>query len=199
MELANLPIFSSLPLEAIDRHPLTVAPETRLVDAIALMSQARNPGALPNAQPLLDSSITAKASIGCLLVIDGNQLVGLLSERDVVNLIATESCWQERKVADVIKRNLITLKLSEFTDIFTAINLFCQHSIDQLPIIDDAGQLVGLVTEKSLRLSMYNLVKGQKEVVQRLEKPCERLENKSEISQKFSYEKQAKNDFWLVS
>jgi PAS domain S-box-containing protein len=194
MELANLPISSSLPLEAIDRHPLTVAPETRLVDAIALMSQAIDPGALPNAQPLLDSSITAKASTGCLLVIDGNQLVGLLSERDVVNLIATESCWQERKVADVIKRNLITLKLSEFTDIFTAINLFCQHSIDQLPIIDDAGQLVGLVTEKSLRLEMYNLVKWQQEVVHRLEKQCERLENKSEIEQGFSYDKQVEND-----
>lgn len=200
MELANLPIFSSSPLEAIDRHPLTVAPETRLVDAIALMSQAIDPGALPNAQPLLDSRGTAKASTGCLLVIDGNQLVGLLSEGDVVNLIATESCWQERKVADVIKRNFMTLKVSEFTDLLTAINLFCQHSIDQLPIIDDGGQLVGLVTEKSLRLSMYNLVKNwEPEVLQRLKNRCERLENKSKIAQRFSCKKQVKNDFLLVS
>lgn len=186
MELANVPIFLSSHLETIDRHPLTVAPETSFMDAIALMSQAINSNELTNSQPIVNSSKTAKPSSGCVLVMDGNQLVGILNQGDVVNLIATKSRWQETKVADVIKENFITLKASEFTDIFTAIDLFIQHSIDQLPIIDDAGQLVGLITEKSLRLKIYNLAqKSQPEVVQHLEKPGEGLENKSEVDRQF--------------
>src|SRR4028118_1303946 len=148
MELANLPANLRSPLEAVDRHPVTVAPSTCLGDALALMRGARNPCRVTNSSA--HSNETVKASISCVLVVDENQLVGLLSPEDVLNL-ATQYGWQGIKVADAMTRNLIILKESEFTDIFTAFKLFCQHSIDYLPIVDERGQVVGLVSEKRIR------------------------------------------------
>jgi CBS domain-containing protein len=87
MELANLSANLLSPLKAVDRHPVTVAPGSCLGDAIALMRGAIDPCPLPNSPP--HSNETVKASISCVLVVDENQLVGLLSPEDVLN-IATE-------------------------------------------------------------------------------------------------------------
>lgn len=165
MEIATLPTSSLSPLESIDRYPLTVAPETPLADAIALMSQALNACPLPISQPLADSNETAKTSMSCVLVIDSDRLVGLLSERDIVNLTAAEFCWQGVKVAEVMTRNFRVIKEAEFVDIFTALNLFCQHSIDYLPIVDDRDRLIGLVTPYSIRQEVAKLQQKQRELL----------------------------------
>ncbi len=115
MQLANLSANLRSPDEAVDRHPLTVDPSTPLGDAIALMRRRRT-----HSPP--HSNETVKTSISCALVVEENQLVGLLSPPDVLNL-AAEYGWQEMKVSDAMTRNLIVLKESEFTDIFTAFNL----------------------------------------------------------------------------
>ncbi len=47
-------------------------------------------------------------------------------------------------------RDLVTLKLNEFKDIFTALNLLKQHQIRYLPIVGEQGELIGLVTLTSL-------------------------------------------------
>jgi PAS domain S-box-containing protein len=185
MEFANLSVNLRSPLEFVDRHPVTVAPSTLLPEAIALMRLARNPC------PLLDSNATVKTSISCVLVVEENQLVGLLSQGDMLNL-ATESGWQEMKVVDAMTRNLIVLKESEFTDIFTAFKLFCQYSIDCLPIVDKQGQLVGLVSEEMMRPEIYSVVKMlEQEVVKLQQKQCDLLENNAEISKQVSDRKLA--------
>ena len=149
MQLGNLLANLRSPLEFVDRHPAIVAPSTSLDEAIALMSRARNPCPLPG------SNTRVKTSINCLLVVEEKQLVGVLSPPDVLNLVAA-SGGQEMKVADAMTRNLIVLKESEFTDIFTAFKLFCQHSIDCLPIVDERGQPVGSVTADTIRPAMYS-------------------------------------------
>ncbi|WP_228056064.1 PAS domain S-box protein [Microcoleus sp. LEGE 07076] len=180
MELANLSANLRSPARFVDRHPVTVAPSTSLPEAIALMRPAKNSCRLPNSPP--DSNAVVKTSISSLLVVDRNQLVGVLSPGDALNL-AAESRWQEMNVADAMTENLIVLKESEFTDIFTAYKLFCQHSIDCLPIVDEQGQPVGSVTEARIRPEIYRLVTMlQQEVVKFQQKQCELLENQSKIA-----------------
>jgi PAS domain S-box-containing protein len=187
MELANLSVNLRSPLEFVDRHPVTVSPSTSLGEAIALMRR------VPNTCPLPDSSETVKTSISCVLVVEENQLVGLLRLADVLNL-ATAYGWQEMQVADAMTPNLIVLKESEFTDIFTAFQLFCQYSIDCLPIVDEQGQPVGLLTEARIRPEIYSLVKMlQQEVVKLQEKQGEILESKSQIEKQVSDRQNAEN------
>ncbi len=179
MELANLLVNLRSPDEVVDRHFVTVAPSTSLAEAIALMRR--------------NSNAAIKASISCALVIEENQLIGLLSPPDVLNW-AAEYAWQEIKVADAMTRNLIVLKESEFTDILTAFKLFCEHSIDCLPIVDDRGHPVGLVSEKRMRPEIYSLVEIlQQEVVKLQQKLCELKKSKSEIEKQVSDRQNAEN------
>lgn len=173
MELAKLSANLRSPDEVVDRHFVTVAPSTLLPEAIALM---RRPANSPS-----HSNTTVKAAISCALVVEQNQLVGLLSPGDMLNLVA-EYGWQTMKVADVTTRNLIVLKKSEFTDIFTAYKLFCQHSIDCLPIVDERGEPVGLVSEARIRPEIYSLVEIlQQEAAKRPEEQSELLDGKLEL------------------
>ena len=190
MELANLSANLLWPLKAVDRHPVTVAPGACLGDAIALMRGAIDPCPLPNSPS--HSNETVKASISCVLVVDENQLVGLLRPEDVLNL-ATESGWQGMKVADAMTRNLIVLKESEFTDISTAFKLFCQHSIDCLPIVDERGQVVGLVSEKRIRPAMYSLIEALQQEAGKLQEQCELLDGNCELEKRVSDRKNAEN------
>ncbi|MEG4352611.1 PAS domain S-box protein [Microcoleus sp. LAD1_D3] len=191
MELANLSANLRSPDEAVDRHPVTVAPSTSLGDAIALMRGAIDPCPLPNSPP--HSNETVKASISCVLVADANQLVGLLSPEDVLNLAAAEYGWQGMKVADAMTRNLIVLKESEFKDISTAFKLFCQYSIDCLPIVDEGGELVGIVSEKSIRPAMYSWIEALHQEVAKLQEQCELLDGNCELEKRVSDRKNAEN------
>ena len=180
------------PDEAVDRHPVMVGPSTSLPEAIALMRRTNNHCPLPNSPAFPDSNETVKAFISCVLVVDKNQLVGLLSPEDVLNLAATEYGWQGMKVADAMTRNLIVLKESEFTDITTAFKLFCQYSIDCLPIVDELGQPVGLISEKSIRPAMYSWSEALHQEVAKLQEQCELLEGNCEL-EKVSDRQNAEN------
>ena len=190
MELANLSANLLSPLKAVDRHPVTVAPGTCLGDAIALMRGAIDPCPLPYSAH--HSNETVKASISCVLVVDENQLLGLLRPEDVLNL-ATDYGWQGMKVADAMTRNLIVLKESEFTDISTAFKLFCQHSIDYLPIVDERGQVVGLVSEKRIRPAMYSWMEALHQEAAKLQEQCELLDGNCELEKRVSDRKNAEN------
>ncbi|MBD1884207.1 PAS domain S-box protein [Microcoleus vaginatus] len=193
MELANLSANLRSPDEAVDRHPATVGSSTSLAEAIALMRRTSNPCPLPNSPAFPDSNETVKASISCVLVVDENQLVGLLSPEDVVNLAASEYGWQGMKVADAMTRNLIVLQESEFTDLITAFKLFCQYSLDCLPIVDERGQLVGLVSEKTIRPAMYSWMEARHQEAAKLQEQSELLDGNCELETRVSDRKNAEN------
>ncbi|MFE1747890.1 CBS domain-containing protein [Coleofasciculus sp. H7-2] len=179
-----LPCLSLDP--AIDRQPLTVAPDTPLLDVLALMSQLRSScelsrwtqtdtsaasedgsrragegmnAALPHpascwlSQEETDFD-TADAAGHCVLVMEGAQLVGVFTERDIVRLTAARASLINVKIVDVVTQPAITLRQSEAHDVFTALSLFRQHRIRHLPIIDDKARVVGIVTHDSIRKAL---------------------------------------------
>jgi len=156
MQLENPPIksatasrsASSISLQAaIDAHPLTVDPSTTVVEAIALMAKSSSCCILPH---LVNPGLHEPRP-SCVLVLSGTALLGLLTERDVVRFAASGINLQGIAVADVMTPNLITLRESDFTDIFTVLNLFRQHRIRHLPILDDRSVVLGIVTPDRIR------------------------------------------------
>jgi signal transduction histidine kinase len=105
----------------------------------------------PEWETALDIADTAA---GCVLVIENSQLVGVFTERDIVRLTAADIPLGSVKVADIVRRPPITLKQSPAHDVFTALGLFRQHKIRHLPIVDEQGRPVGIVTHDSIRRAM---------------------------------------------
>jgi PAS domain S-box-containing protein len=156
--LFDLPSLDSV----IDRAPLTAAPNTQVVEAIALMSQAQE-----NKCELLDTDTSQTLELlnrernSCILVVETGKLVGIFTERDAVKLAASQRDLNGIAIAQVMTRKLITLKRSPNQTIFTALSLLHRHRIHHLPILDERGQLYGLVTPSYIRqiLQPINLLK----------------------------------------
>lgn len=82
--------------------------------------------------------------IGCVLVVDHEKPVGILTERDMLKRIICESrSSNTTKVIDMMTKPLVTA--SQETRAGDAAKLMFERNIKKLPVVEN-GRLVGLVT-----------------------------------------------------
>jgi PAS domain S-box-containing protein len=153
-QLIDLPNLS----DVIDRSPLTISPDNYLVDAITLMSQERTIGLGQNDLNLQSNShIGNQHKSSYTLVTKKTQILGIITEKDIVRIIAANINLSAVKVNEVMTRQVVTLAQSSSENVLTALSLLRQHRIRHLPIVDEQGQLLGMVTESDL-LQAFDLV-----------------------------------------
>jgi PAS domain S-box-containing protein len=147
---------------AIIRNPLTIAASATVAEAIAMMSISSQ---TCNLLCDIDSETNlqlAHAQNSCILVTEDKKLIGILTERDLVKLCGQnandENSSQnlthnliETAIAEVMVYPVHALLDWEFTDILVPINRFHRYNIRHLPIVNDCGEIVGLLTHESLR------------------------------------------------
>lgn len=129
---------------AIESEPIVVSPQTPLLDVIASMNQRR-------VNIKSDSENNSQSSCSCVLVIEGKELLGIFTERDIVRLTAKDVDLEQLKIAEVMIQSVITLNKSAFNDIFAVLFLFRRYRIRHLPILDDENQIIGIVSPESIR------------------------------------------------
>jgi PAS domain S-box-containing protein len=142
--------------QAILSKPLLVSLDTSVTEAILLMSTAR--AKYVSEQDIdidLDQSLLSADVSSCVLVVNETKLLGIFTLRDVVRLRAKGYQLTQTSIADVMSQPVITLRQSEFTDIFTALSLLKHYHIRHLPIVDDNDQIVGLMTYTSIRQMLH--------------------------------------------
>lgn len=142
--------------ELIEPNPLTVSPETPVIDAITCMNQPRS---VSPAHNQTENQVTCRSSY--LLILEQFRLVGILTERDIVKLSASAIDFKALIVEQVMTRNIITLKKSDFQDIYQVMSILRQHQIRHLPLVDDCGQLLGIIHSEGIcrALNPTNLLK----------------------------------------
>lgn len=138
--------------QAIDDHPLVVVPETPLRNVILQMNQGSEPRKIASQSPAPTTASDQRVNYALVMV--HQQLLGIFTERDVVRLSAQGIDFSTVTIAEVMTQQLITLKVSEFETVFTVLNLFRQHHIRHLPLIDEHSELVGVITTEGLRKSL---------------------------------------------
>lgn len=125
--------FLSVPSldSAIDFSPLSVAPDTPLLDVVALMSQ-RQPQA------------------GCALIVENLQVVGWFTEHDALQLLYSDVNLQTARISEVMETSVLTLKCSEVSSVISILSFLRQYRLYFIPLVDEQGQLVGLCTYESI-------------------------------------------------
>lgn len=89
--------------------------------------------------------------VGCLVVVEGNKPVGILTDRDIVRgVVAAALDPVLTLVQDVMSHNLITV--SQKAGVFDAISTMCDEGVRRLPVVDDEGHLVGIIALDDLLL-----------------------------------------------
>ncbi|MEA5619557.1 CBS domain-containing protein [Cronbergia sp. UHCC 0137] len=137
--------------QAITYNPLIVSPERLVTEVLALMSATRISCSLTENLNVNDLLIPLSISSSCVLVVDNNQLVGIFTEKAIVGLSAKKKSLTGVRVSEVMSSPVITLRVSQFIDVFTVLNLFQQHKIRHLPLLAEDGQIIGLITHEGLR------------------------------------------------
>lgn len=104
-----------------------------------------------------DETIAAAAAlmrdqhVGCLVVVEGNRPVGILTDRDIVRGVLAEGRdVTQTLVNDAMTHELVTVQRQ--AGVFDAISLMCDEGVRRLPVIDDEGHLVGIIALDDLLL-----------------------------------------------
>jgi CBS domain-containing protein len=137
--------------DAIERHPLIVEPTTSLIEAITLISQNHDQSCLLVEEMTVADRPNKVVRVSCILVMQNQTLLGILTERDVVQLTANAINFAQVTVADVMTHPVITLPHRLVQDIFAALFLLRRYRIRHLPIVDEQGQLIGVLSHESIR------------------------------------------------
>ena len=83
--------------------------------------------------------------IGCVLVKDGSEVVGIFTERDVLTRVVSEARDpRTTPVADVMTPN--PNRISTETTVGDAMKQMTEKRTRHLPVFDSSGQLAGLVS-----------------------------------------------------
>ncbi len=117
----------------IQRHCLQVAPDRPIFDVITAMSCQRSSYAL---------------------IVDQERVVGIFTERTVVQLTATGHYNPQQAIAQVMTREVFTLMETDWTDTFAVLQEMKRHRIRHLPILNADQTLKGIVTLDSIRRSL---------------------------------------------
>ncbi|MCC5924925.1 MAG: CBS domain-containing protein [Bacteroidetes bacterium] len=87
----------------------------------------------------------AEHNIGALVVLDGDRLCGILSERDYRNKIILKGrASRETKVSEIMTDSVICVGPQHSVDY--CLNIMTQKKIRHLPVLDDSQKLVGVVS-----------------------------------------------------
>ncbi|MCZ9351803.1 CBS domain-containing protein [Streptomyces mutabilis] len=104
-------------------HPVTVEPQTS-VTAVARIMRDRD--------------------LGAVLVTDGDELRGLVTDRDLVKRSVAEGGDPERTtVAGACSDDLVTVRSDD--ELNHAVELMRDHAVRRVPVVDD-GRPVGIVS-----------------------------------------------------
>jgi CBS domain-containing protein len=126
MELAR-----NLRVESVARlspsPPRHVAPAQSVAEAVALMR---------------------RENIGCLLVCEGPRLVGIFTERDLLRRVLAPGLPLSTTVAECMTPEPVVVSRS--APISTALRLMEEGGYRHLPVVDETGQPVGVLSVKRI-------------------------------------------------
>jgi len=128
MPLINEDSFFFMPVNDVcHRQVVTCLPDMTVIEIAGLMKQH---------------------NISGIVAVDGNRPIGIVSLRDLRDIVANSIDINPLIVRDIMKTSLITIKDSDH--LFKAIFLMSKHNIHRLIVVDNQGDLAGMLTDTDL-------------------------------------------------
>ena len=118
------------------------------------------------------AKLMKKEDIGPVLIVEkgdqGKRLVGIVTDRDLaIKVVGEGRDPKKTKVKDVMTTKVVTCRADD--DVQNAMNAMAQHQLRRIPVVDEYGTLVGIIS--------------QADVATRVDEPEQTAEVVREISQ----------------
>ncbi len=88
-----------------------------------------------------------KQQTGSLLVVDGDDLVGIITERDILKAVAQGTPLDRTTIAEAMTKDPVTV--GPGTSLREAAKVMADRWIRHLPVVD-GGKLVGVISQRDL-------------------------------------------------
>lgn len=125
--------------EVMTERPRCVTPDTPVAEAAQLM---------------------ATEDVGSLPILDGEQLAGMVTDRDIViRAVAKGKDTNSMPVREVASRDLVTVHADD--DLSNALQLMASHQVRRLPVVDDDNTLVGVVAQADVAFEAKEKAVGE--------------------------------------
>ena len=105
------------------------------------------------------------ADTGIVPIVDGDRLVGTITDRDIaIRVVAEGRDPQATKVDEVATRELVTIDPDQ--DLDEALRLMAKHQVRRLPVVEEDGRPVGILSQADVAREGDDTETGR--VVQRI-------------------------------
>lgn len=129
-------------LEIKGKDVWTISPDDSVFDALRLM---------------------ARVDVGALMVMDGNKLIGIISERDYARkVILVGKSSKETLVKEIMTKKVVTIHPMQTCE--ECMDLMTKNQIRHLPVMDD-GELIGVI---SIGDVVKHIIYKQREAIKNL-------------------------------
>jgi CBS domain-containing protein len=115
-------------VKEIMRHDIlvTAKPDEKVIDSVEKM---------------------AKYKVGSVVIIDDGKVLGIITERDIINLVASKKDLNEKLELHMTK-NPITIYFDE--NLEKAIQIMKEKNIRHLPVVNKEGKLIGMISARDI-------------------------------------------------
>lgn len=114
--------------EVMTDRPRCVTPETLVSEAAKLMETD---------------------DVGSLPILDGEQLAGMVTDRDIViRAVAKGKDPRGMPVSEIASRELVTVRADD--DLAEALRLMAAQQVRRLPVVDEGDRLVGILAQADI-------------------------------------------------
>lgn len=134
--------------EIMSKNPRTVTPDTAIMEAAKLM-KSEDVGVLP----VVESS-------------SSKQLLGMVTDRDIAIRVVAEG-KTSASVRDAMTTGVKSCKADD--SVKDVMELMGREQVRRVPIVDDSGQLVGIVAQADIVLEGDD--KRAEEAIEKISKP----------------------------
>ena len=93
----------------------------------------------------------------CMVIVNEEGPIGMITERDMVIILADlyeDDAWVDMPVENFMSSPVVSV--GEDLTLFEAVDVSRANSIRHIPVVDDNGQLVGLLTQSDIVNGYYN-------------------------------------------
>ena len=133
--------------DVMTTRPRSVAPDTPVSEVAELMEHA---------------------DVGSIPVVEGDRLVGLVTDRDiVVRAVARGKDPRGMPAREVSSQDLVTVEGD--TNLSDALQLMANYQVRRLPVVDDESRLIGVVSQADVALEAKEKATG--ELVEQISRP----------------------------
>ena len=109
------------------------------------------------------ASMMRDGDMGAVPIVDGERLVGVVTDRDIVIRAVSEGKVPDSPATVAMTTELFTVKPDDF--VFEAVRLMGERQVRRVPVVNEDGSLAGIIAMADVALEMED----QQEIAETME------------------------------